>query len=100
VDTVYNIAQHPYTQELLKAFPDLTHPEKRLVSIPGYPPRLDDLPSGCRFAPRCPVASALGQSADPKNRHIFEQCQSEVPEIYQLGERHFVSCHLAKTPSR
>ncbi len=54
VDTVYNKAVHPYTQELLKAFPDLSNPEKKLASIPGYPPRLDDLPTGCRFAPRCP----------------------------------------------
>ncbi|MFZ5905216.1 MAG: dipeptide/oligopeptide/nickel ABC transporter permease/ATP-binding protein [Chloroflexota bacterium] len=82
VDTVYNSAQHPYTQELLKAFPDLTHPEKRLASIPGYPPRLDDLPAGCRFAPRCPAA--------------FERCRTEAPAIHQLGKRHYASCHLVE----
>ena len=54
VDTIYNEPRHPYTQELLKAFPDLTKPKKKLSSIPGYPPRLDALPAGCRFAPRCP----------------------------------------------
>jgi oligopeptide/dipeptide ABC transporter ATP-binding protein len=85
VDTVYNVAKHPYTQELLKAFPDLTHPEKRLASIPGYPPRLDDLPPGCRFAPRCPAA--------------FERCRAEAPAIHQLGEKHFVSCHLVEENS-
>ncbi len=84
VDTVYNLARHPYTQELLKAFPDLTHPEKRLVSIPGYPPRLDDLPAGCRFAPRCPLA--------------FERCHVEAPAILEVEEKHYVSCHLV-TPS-
>jgi peptide/nickel transport system permease protein len=82
VDTIYNLAQHPYTQELLKAFPDLTHPEKRLTSIPGYPPRLDDLPAGCRFAPRCPAA--------------FERCHVEQPAIHQLSERHYASCHLVE----
>jgi len=82
VDTIYNSAKHPYTQELLKAFPDLSHPEKRLVSIPGYPPRLDDLPAGCRFAPRCPLA--------------FERCRVEAPQIHQLSEKHFVSCHLVE----
>jgi peptide/nickel transport system permease protein len=56
VDAIYNSARHPYTQELLKAFPDLSQPEKRLTSIPGYPPKLDALPAGCRFAPRCPLA--------------------------------------------
>jgi peptide/nickel transport system ATP-binding protein len=82
VDTVYNLAQHPYTQELLKAFPDLTHPEKRLASIPGYPPKLDELPAGCRFAPRCPA--------------VFERCNAEAPDLHQIGEKHFVSCHLVE----
>jgi oligopeptide/dipeptide ABC transporter ATP-binding protein len=82
VDTIYNAAQHPYTQELLKAFPDLSHPEKRLSSIPGSPPRLDDLPIGCRFAPRCPVA--------------FERCQLEIPALHIRNGWHVVGCHLAE----
>ena len=85
VDTIYNTARHPYTQELLKAFPDLSQPDKRLASIPGYPPRLDDLPAGCRFAPRCPAA--------------FERCRVEQPAIHQLGKLHFVSCHLVEENS-
>jgi len=86
VDTVYNTAQHPYTQELLKAFPDLSHPERRLTSIPGYPPRLDDLPAGCRFAPRCPV--------------VFERCRVEAPAIHRIGAKHFASCHLVENGHR
>jgi peptide/nickel transport system ATP-binding protein len=82
VDTIYNAAQHPYTQELLKAFPDLSHPEKRLSSIPGSPPRLDDLPLGCRFAPRCPVA--------------FERCKLETPALHIRNGWHVVGCHLAE----
>jgi peptide/nickel transport system ATP-binding protein len=80
VDTIYNEASHPYTQELLKAFPDLTKPKKKLSSIPGYPPRLDALPAGCRFAPRCPVA--------------FARCHTEQPSLHKLGATHFASCHL------
>jgi peptide/nickel transport system permease protein len=80
VDLVYNSPQHPYTRELLKAFPDLGNPEKRLSSIPGYPPRLDNLPPGCRFAPRCPMA--------------FDRCNVEMPDIHDLGENHLVGCHL------
>lgn len=80
VDTIYNSAQHPYTQELLKAFPDLSRPEKRLASIPGYPPRLDALPAGCRFAPRCPVAVG--------------RCRTELPALRVLGKSHVASCHL------
>jgi peptide/nickel transport system ATP-binding protein len=81
VDAIYNAPRHPYTQELLKAFPDLSQPEKRLASIPGYPPRLDALPMGCRFAPRCPLA--------------FERCTVEMPPPYSVnGGDHIVSCHL------
>jgi len=80
VDTIYNEARHPYTQELLKAFPDLTKPKKKLSSIPGYPPRLEALPAGCRFAPRCPAA--------------FDRCHTEQPSLYEVGEMHFASCHL------
>jgi oligopeptide/dipeptide ABC transporter ATP-binding protein len=85
VDTIYNEARHPYTQELLKAFPDLSQPDKRLISIPGYPPRLDALPAGCRFAPRCPLA--------------FERCTVEMPALHALnGGDHIASCHLVENP--
>ena len=83
VDTIYNAPQHPYTQELLKAFPDLSQPEKRLASIPGYPPKLDALPTGCRFAPRCPRA--------------FERCTTELPALLELADGyHIASCHLVE----
>ena len=81
VDVIYNDARHPYTQELLKAFPDLTKPKKKLSSIPGYPPRLDALPPGCRFAPRCPA--------------VFDRCRVEQPALYKVdGNGHIASCHL------
>lgn len=85
VDTIYNAPRHPYTQELLKAFPDLTRPQGRLVSIPGYPPRLDALPAGCRFAPRCPLA--------------FARCQTAPPPLYCVGEGHVASCYLVDSGS-
>jgi peptide/nickel transport system permease protein len=82
VDTIYNQPRHPYTQELIKAFPDLTKPKKKLTSIPGYPPRLDALPAGCRFAPRCPA--------------VFARCHTEQPLLYKLSETHIASCHLVE----
>jgi oligopeptide/dipeptide ABC transporter ATP-binding protein len=83
VDTIYNAPCHPYTQELLKAFPDLSQPDKRLTAIAGYPPKLDALPTGCRFAPRCPQA--------------FERCAVEMPALHVLnGGDHIVSCHLVE----
>lgn len=82
VDVIYNSARHPYTQELLKAFPDLTKPKKKLSSIPGYPPRLDALPAGCRFAPRCPVAIA--------------RCHTEQPALHRITDAHVTTCHLVE----
>ncbi len=79
VDAIFNAPQHPYTRELLKAFPDLSQPGKRLASIPGSPPRLDNLPPGCRFAPRCPLA--------------FERCHTEAPVLHEK-DGHQASCHL------
>ena len=83
VDTIYNAPRHPYTQELLKAFPDLTRPNGRLASIPGYPPRLDALPPGCRFAPRCPA--------------VFDRCHTSQPPLYSINQTHQASCYLVET---
>jgi peptide/nickel transport system ATP-binding protein len=80
VDTVFNNPSHPYTQELLKAFPDLTRPTDRLRSIPGSPPRLDPPPPGCRFAARC--------------SHAFDRCTHEQPALVQVGENHTASCFM------
>ncbi len=82
VDVIYNDPKHPYTQELLKAFPDLTKPKKKLSSIPGYPPRLEALPAGCRFAPRCPAA--------------FARCHTEQPALHKITDEHIASCHLVE----
>jgi oligopeptide/dipeptide ABC transporter ATP-binding protein len=82
VDVIYNNPSHPYTQELIKAFPDLTKPKRKLSSIPGYPPRLEALPAGCRFAPRCPSA--------------FARCHTEQPALHKTGGAHIVSCHLVE----
>lgn len=71
--------QHPYTQQLLLSFPDLAHPDRPLRGIPGTPPRLDAMPEGCRFNPRCP--------------HAFDRCRVERPPEYPAaGGR--ASCFL------
>jgi oligopeptide/dipeptide ABC transporter ATP-binding protein len=80
VADVYTNPQHPYTKLLLAAFPDVDQPERKLVSIPGNPPRIDQLPPGCRFAPRCPSA--------------FDRCHVERPPSYVLGASHEAACFL------
>jgi oligopeptide/dipeptide ABC transporter ATP-binding protein len=56
---------HPYSQGLLGSFPTLTGPRRTLSGVPGYPPDMRRLPSGCSFQPRCPRA--------------FEACTQTVP---------------------
>jgi peptide/nickel transport system permease protein len=79
---VFEDPRHPYTRLLLEAFPDLEHPERRLSSIPGSPPRLDELPPGCRFAPRCPAA--------------FDRCHAQRPLETRIGAGRTVACFLVE----
>lgn len=58
--------RHRYTASMLRSMPRLTHvPHTRLPTIPGSPPQLASLPSGCRFAPRCDSATPECLAADP-----------------------------------
>jgi oligopeptide/dipeptide ABC transporter ATP-binding protein len=81
VEQVFASPRHPYTQRLLRAFPDIDNPRDELVSIPGAPPRLSDLPSGCRFHPRCTLA--------------IERCVAETPEPRLVDREQWAACHLA-----
>jgi oligopeptide/dipeptide ABC transporter ATP-binding protein len=82
VDEIFNDPQHPYTQKLLESFPDLNAPNAVLASIPGSPPRLTEIPPGCRFAPRCHVR--------------LDKCDSQSPPLLEVAGNHFVACHLRK----
>lgn len=79
VDAIFNDAQHPYTQRLLQAFPDIENPASTLASIPGYPPPLDALPPGCRFEPRCLRATYV--------------CAAQDPPLTAVKPGHQVACH-------
>jgi peptide/nickel transport system ATP-binding protein len=63
--------QHPYTVGLMGAIPDMTRKVERLVQIDGAMPRLDAIPSGCAFHPRCPRAVA--------------RCRADRPELRAAG---------------
>jgi oligopeptide/dipeptide ABC transporter ATP-binding protein len=69
---------HPYTAALLRAVPKLEVDIDKLVSIKGQPPRLDNLPEGCSFSPRC------SQTGDG--------CRREEPPLVQIGQDHFARC--------
>ncbi len=83
---LYAAPQHPYTQQLLLAFPDVAHPDRALRGIPGAPPRLDAMPAGCRFAPRCP--------------HAFDRCAAERPPEYPTPVGGRAACFLLDPAER
>jgi len=80
VATVFVTPRHPYTQMLLRAFPDVHSGRRDLGTIPGSPPDLRTPPPGCRFHPRCPAA--------------MDVCRAEVPPEVTFGDRVRVACHL------
>jgi oligopeptide/dipeptide ABC transporter ATP-binding protein len=79
VRTILKNPKHPYTIGLLKSVPKMGRKEK-LVSIPGMPPNMIIIPSGCPFNPRCP--------------YVMEKCKIEEPPLRDTGEGQLVSCWL------
>ena len=79
-EQLYSDAQHPYTRGLRASFPPLSEPVRRLRGIPGTPPDLLNLPTGCAFSPRCPLA--------------VDRCRTERPEL-TATETGVVACHRA-----
>ena len=83
---IINDPQHPYTQGLINALPQMATPGARLNQIPGSMPSLSNLPSGCAFHPRCGfVNDAKGQ---PR-----KACHDKVPGFVDSGNCR-VACHM------
>ena len=80
---LYTHPRHPYSYGLLNSFPTLHGPIIRMGGIPGSPPDLRAVPSGCSFHPRCPLAFQACQTIEP----VLQPSTPETPE--QL-----VACHL------
>jgi peptide/nickel transport system ATP-binding protein len=84
-DQLFNRPAHPYTWGLLGSVPRFDRPPgDRLLSIPGAPPSLIDVPAGCAFHPRCAYAG-LNEGASETQR----------PELSHVGPGHRVACHLS-----
>jgi oligopeptide/dipeptide ABC transporter ATP-binding protein len=87
VNDLFDRPEHPYTEALLGALPQIEGEgirTGRLTAIPGRPPDLKSLPPACRFAPRCPYANAN------------DTCATAMPELREVRKGHWVrSAHPA-----
>lgn len=79
VADIFAHPQHPYSRLLIASLPTLVQ-KSAFQGIPGFPPSLLDLPSGCVFHPRCP--------------YVMDQCTVEDPVLRPVGPSHSAACHL------
>ena len=78
--SIFTQPLHPYTQLLLRAIPGKGAFKTRLETIEGDVPNLINVPTGCRFHPRCPYAKSI--------------CAVEEPALLDFEANHKVSCHI------
>jgi peptide/nickel transport system ATP-binding protein len=69
-NAIFRAPRHPYSLGLLSSFPALHGPRLAMEGIPGSPPDLRDMPSGCSFHPRCGYA--------------FDRCLTDLPPLLDL----------------
>ena len=82
-EQLFETPLHPYTQGLLESLPKLEAGKRhrRLTAIPGLIPNLLDLPTGCKFAPRCPK--------------VVGDCWPTEPDLREVRPGHWARCILA-----
>jgi oligopeptide/dipeptide ABC transporter ATP-binding protein len=84
VEAIFDNPLHPYTVGLNRAIPRLDMDIERLQIIEGSVPDLIEIPSGCRFHPRCP--------------YVMDICREEHPEITKQENSHLSRCWLEELP--
>jgi peptide/nickel transport system ATP-binding protein len=85
VADVIHRPSHPYTVGLMGSIPAMDEDRERLLQIDGAMPRLNAIPAGCAFNPRCP--------------HAFDRCRSERPNLIDAGPTH-AACWLVAEGQR
>ncbi len=78
IEAIFGEMRHPYTKGLLESIPQLEEKKRRLNAIPGQVPNPMDLPSGCKFHPRCYLK--------------VDDCKREEPPLFQVNGNHFSRC--------
>jgi len=76
--SLYTSPLHPYTQALMASIPSLDPNSRGRPHLLGELPKCGEIPMGCRFQPRCPIA--------------MEQCSRIDPDSYEVDAEHFASC--------
>jgi oligopeptide/dipeptide ABC transporter ATP-binding protein len=86
VREVFDHPRHPYTKGLLDSVPEHAVKGAALPAVPGSPPELSAIPSGCVFQARCPLATA--------------RCADERPRLEPSGDGRAAACHFTEELSR
>ncbi|WP_273127992.1 ABC transporter ATP-binding protein [Metabacillus sp. HB246100] len=80
VADIFTNPKHPYTKGLLESIPSLSDEKERLHAISGSVPLPEEMPAGCRFAPRC--------------AHATESCYQFIPPRVKISDSQYTSCWL------
>lgn len=78
---IIGACSHPYTRALVSVMPlPKVDKDKKRIILKGETPNPSNIPLGCRFHPRCPVAQDI--------------CRKEEPSLKEIADNHFVACHF------
>jgi peptide/nickel transport system ATP-binding protein len=80
VKDIFNHPTHPYTKGLIASTPKIGEKTEFLYTIEGTVPGLEEMPKGCKFAPRCPQA--------------FSKCYPEAPPLFEINDNQKCRCWL------
>ncbi len=80
VGKLFDDPKHPYTRGLMKSMPSVSVNQERLDAIPGAVPLLSEMPTGCRFAPRC--------------SQVMDICHQKNPELLSVSDTQKCRCWL------
>lgn len=82
---LFSNSKHPYTRLLLESIPDADKRGKRLQTIPGKVPDAENIPGGCAFHTRCPVAEDICKTTQPETKEVGTG---------NSGTSHTAACHF------
>ncbi len=80
VEDFFKEPLHPYSRGLVDSIVGLSGTEKHLKTIPGFVPRLSEMPEGCKFHPRC--------------ISVMPQCKISEPPMFKIGNEKWIKCFL------